>query len=559
MLDLSCRDWEAKIREGRSLVPAVSVNADEAKAAVGIFNLLHIPDVPGTPTMKSAAGEWFREIVRALFGSFDPTTGERAIRELFLLVPKKSGKTTYSAALMLIALLRNTRPRAEFILTGPTQEVAELAFRQAEGMIACDPDGFLQKRLDPKPHLKIIVDRRTKAVLRIKTFDTSVATGPKPAGILIDELHEVARIAKAGSIIGQLRGGMVSQPEAFLAFITTQSDQPPQGAFADELSVARRVRDGVLQGIPMLPVIYEFPHDMQRDRSWRDPQNWWMVTPNRGKSVTVERLQSDFIAAEAKGDAEIRRWCSQHLNIQIGIATRADGWAGAELWDRGVEEGLTLEKILARCEVVTVGIDGGGLDDLLGLGVIGRERGTKRWLGWARAWVSPEGMERRKANSPRYQDFMDDGDLQLVEKLPLDVEAVVAVVKQIDDAGLLAEVGVDAAGIGAIVDALGEIGVTTADDSKLAAVKQGIALMGAIKTIERKLADGSFLHGGARMMAWCVGNAKVMPTATAMRIARDESGYGKIDPLMALFNAAAMMALNPAGGGKITRAEEVIF
>jgi phage terminase large subunit-like protein len=48
------------------------------------------------------------------------------------------------------------------------------------------------------------------------------------------------------------------------------------------------------------------------------------------------------------------------------------------------------------------------------------------------------------------------------------------------------------------------------------------------------------------MMAWCVSNARVVPTPTAMRIARDESGYGKIDPLMALFNAAALMSMNPA-------------
>jgi hypothetical protein len=71
--------------------------------------------------------------------------------------------------------------------------------------------------------------------------------------------------------------------------------------------------------------------------------------------------------------------------------------AGAKYWDRGVEGGLDLETILARCEVVTVGIDGGGLDDLLGVAVIGRERETRRWLGWACAFVSPEGMDGRKA------------------------------------------------------------------------------------------------------------------------------------------------------------------
>jgi phage terminase large subunit-like protein len=35
-----------------------------------------------------------------------------------------------------------------------------------------------------------------------------------------------------------------------------------------------------------------------------------------------------------------------------------------------------------------------------------------------------------------------------------------------------------------------------------------------------------------------------------MRVARDEAGYGKVDPIMALFNAAHLMSLNPAPAAK---------
>jgi phage terminase large subunit-like protein len=87
----------------------------------------------------------------------------------------------------------------------------------------------------------------------------------------------------------------------------------------------------------------------------------------------------------------------------------------------------------------------------------------------------------------------------------------------------------------------------TEEAGLLKGVRQGISLMGAIKTVERKLADGSFKHDGSRMLAWCVGNARIVPTPTAMRVARDEAGLGKIDPLMAAFDAAELMATNPAG------------
>jgi len=226
------------------------------------------------------------------------------------------------------------------------------------------------------------------------------------------------------------------------------------------------------------------------------------------------------------------------------MSLRADGWAGANYWSRGVEEGLTLDAVLARSEAVVVGIDGGGLDDLLGIAVVGREKGTKAHLCWTHALISPEGLERRKANTGFYDKFVADGDLTIVEELPDDISAVTEIVEKVKVARKLAGVGVDAIGIGGIVDALAKIGVTQ-EAKLLAGVRQGIALMGAIKTVERKLVDGSFKHGGQSLMTWCAGNARIVPTPTGMRIARDDSGFGKIDPLMATFNAVALMATNP--------------
>jgi phage terminase large subunit-like protein len=53
------------------------------------------------------------------------------------------------------------------------------------------------------------------------------------------------------------------------------------------------------------------------------------------------------------------------------------------------------------------------------------------------------------------------------------------------------------------------------------------------------------IHGGQKLMAWCVGNARVEPKGNAISITKQASGTGKIDPLMATFNAVALMAMNP--------------
>ena len=57
------------------------------------------------------------------------------------------------------------------------------------------------------------------------TFDPATLTGQKPVAALIDELHVVSKMSKAASALRQLRGGMLPYPEAFMAFITTQSEE----------------------------------------------------------------------------------------------------------------------------------------------------------------------------------------------------------------------------------------------------------------------------------------------------------------------------------------------
>lgn len=541
--DFACPDWIDRLKAGRSLVPSLPLNQADAARAVGIFNKLRLPDVPGTPAMREAAGDWFRDIVASVFGSL--VNGQRRVRETFALVPKKNSKTTGGAGIMLTALLMNERPRAEFLLVGPTQEIADLAFQQAVGMV--EADEYLKARFRVQEHLKVIRDLTNGAFLKIKTFDMKVMTGSKPVGILIDELHVMSLYSYASRVLGQMRGGILANREGFLIFITTQSDQTPAGVFRQELQYARAVRDGRIAGSRMLPILYEFPEAMQTapEAPWRDPANWSMVTPNLGRSIDLDTLIADYRDACDKGEEEERRWASQHLNIEIGLALHSERWRGADYWLSSVETGLTLEAIIDRSEVCTVGIDGGGLDDLLGLSVIGRCRETRAWLAWGHAWCQAGVLELRKDIAERLRDFEAEGDLTICDDVTQDVDEAAEIVGDLLEAGLLPEkagVGLDPVGVAALVDALAARKV---DGDRVVAVGQGFRLSGAVWGAERKLKDRTLLHCGQPLMAWCVGNAKAEQRGNAVLITKQTAGKAKIDPLVALFNAFMLMTRNP--------------
>ena len=528
-------DWARRLKRGQSLLPDLPWIESEAERARRIFGGLRLPDVPGKPYLEDSAGGWLFDAVTGIFGSYDRKAQARLLREFFIMVPKKNSKTTGGAAIMLTALIMSPRPRAEFTLIAPTIAIAELAYAQAVGMIEADP--VLSAKCHIRDHRKEIIWRPTESFLRVKSFDPKTVTGGKPAGVLLDEIHVIAEQHNADRVIGQLRGGLISQPEAFLLMTTTQSERPPAGVFRAELIKARAVRDGKMAA-PLLPLIYELPPGLD----WRDQKYWPMVNPNHGFSIDATRLASDYEAADLAGIEELRRWASQHLNVEIGLALKSDNWAGAEYWEAAARF-LPLEMVLELSDVIEVGIDGGGLDDMLGLAVLGREASTGDWLLWSKAWLHPIALERRKAEAPRYRDFAALGELGIVAEIGEDVDEVAEICAAIVNTGKLDKIGVDPVGIGSVLEALAAAGI---EEKQVIGVPQGWRLSGAIKTTERRLAEGALHHGGGSLMNWCVGNARVEPRGNAITITKQAAGAGKIDPLIALFNAAALMSMNPA-------------
>lgn len=535
-------DWEDRILKGLSLIPDLPLFDAVAEKALRIFKRLKVPDLPGTPTFGEICDDWVFDFVRVIFGSYNPETKRRMLREFFLLVPKKNGKSAISAGIIVTAAIMNERPQAELYLIAPTQKIAGIAFKTARGIIALDDK--LTKLFKVQTHQKQITHLVTEAVIMILSADGDVVTGSKGCYILVDETHVLGSKHKAPEIFIELRGGLKSRPEGFFLQITTQSKERPTGQFENELQTARAVRDGEIR-LPMLAVMYELPREMVEKEEWKDPQTWGLVNPNLGLSVHLEDLVNDLRKAEREGPEALALFASQHLNVEIGVGMNTGRWVGVDYW-KGAARDITLETIMETSDVCVVGIDGGGLDDLLGLGVLGRHRDTKRWQHWGKAWADRDVLTLRKSIAPELLALEKAGELTFVDNLEDEaIPEIVEIGLQLQALGLLPEesgFGMDPEGVAKIVDALIEAGFSIED---IRAISQGYKLNAAIKAAPVKLKNGSMVHCGQRIMAWCVGNAKTETRGNAVIVTKAQSGTAKIDPLMALFNCVQLMSWNP--------------
>jgi phage terminase large subunit-like protein len=543
----ACPDWRERIVKRRSLIPS-PLFADEAAAALEVFKSLRIVDAPGKPTFGEACEEWVFDFVAAIFGAYDAEKARRLIREFFLLISKKNSKSTIAAGIMVTALIRNWRHSAELLILAPTIEVANNAFHPARDMIREDPelDWAQGGILHIQDHIRTITHKLTNAVLKVVAADNETVSGKKAAFVLVDELWLFGKKPNADAMLREATGGQVSRPEGFVIYLSTQADAEPAGVFKAKLDYFRAVRDGTIDDRKSLPVLYEFPEDMIESEAYLDPANFYVTNPNIGRSVDKEWLVDELRKVKDAVGGEYQVFLAKHLNVEIGLRLANNRWAGAKYWEGCANRALRdLDTFLGRCDVVVVGGDGGGLDDLLGLVLLGRDRDTRKWLLWAHAWAHPDVLELRQEIAPRLRDFEKEGSLTICKHPTQDVEELADIIERVKAADLMPEeaaIGLDPFGVTAMIEELIGRGI---EEKQLLGVAQGYKLNGAVLGLERKLADGTIEHDGSAMMNWVVGNAKVEKRGNAVLVTKQIAGKAKIDPLIAAFNAVMLMARNP--------------
>lgn len=400
---------------------------DAAARAVEFFRLLkHIKGPWAGRPFELAP--WQREkIIEPLFGwkrahtCASPTKhnsltceyGRRRYRELDLLVPRKNGKTSLCAGLLLIGLCADDEQGAEcYCMAGDLDQAADLIFDVAATMV--DKSPVLKERLRVFRSANRIVDPITGSFLQAIPGDWEGAMGFSPHVAVMDE-HEVQANTKLENAITSGMGAR-QQPIFIRASTVGRNINSPTGR------LYLRIKD-VLGGVRAarpdeLVVLFEAPVDAD----WRKVKTWIVANPGYGVS-----LQPAFVAGQIR--KAIDEPAERDEILQYGInrwPVLTGTWMPVDKWDTC--GALIDEAALAgrRC-IVGVGIS--SATDLAAVAILfPPETAADPYVLLMVHYLPEDTMRDRKGSqdAPPYADWVEKGALKLTAGNVIDYATIEA-------------------------------------------------------------------------------------------------------------------------------------
>lgn len=227
---------------------------------------------------------------------------------------------------------------------------------------------------------------------------------------------------------------------------------------------------------------------------------------------------------------------------ETGNQPRSERWIGSKYWSEGARPAMTLNDIIATADQCVVAFDGGGLDDLLSMSVLGRNAKTRKWMHWSKVWADSDILTLRKEISEPLAGLVAEGDLTLVNDLEAEAfPAIVGLCDQLRQAQLLPDeggFGMPPDGVSTIVDALIDADFT---DDDIWGISQGWRMNWAVELTPVKLKNDSLRHCDQPHMRWCASEAKTERRGNSLLVTKERSAPALVGPLLALFSSVLLM------------------
>lgn len=234
---------------------------------------------------------WQKALVAAMFGIVDKITGLRKYQEVVLIVGRKNGKSTLSAAIGLYLMIADGELGPEIYSVATKRDQAKIIWLEAKRMIKKSP--ALSKRI--KTLVAEINSSMNDSFFKPLGRDSDTLDGLNVHGALFDEVHAW----KDMNLYDVIFDGTSSREQP-LVFVTSTAGTVRESVFDRlygecELTINGYNDENGYKNERLLPIIYE----LDDRKEWIDKNAWIKANPGLGTIKKIDNLEAKVNKAKA--------------------------------------------------------------------------------------------------------------------------------------------------------------------------------------------------------------------------------------------------------------------
>ena len=356
--------------------------------------------------------DWQKFIMYSIYGFYHKSDGTRLVRNAYIEISRKNGKTALVAAMCLYHLIADGEQNAQVILSATSAKQAKICFDMCVNFIRpLDPKGKFFKR-----YRDSIKFARTNSELHIVAADASRLDGYNASMYVCDELHEF----QDGSVFNVLQSSTGMREQPLGVCITTAGFNQTSFCY-DMRSNCIDILHGIKSDDSQFCIIYT----LDEDDDYRDEKKWVKCSPNLGTTVKWEYLRQQLVQAQ-NNPALLTNFLTKLMNKWV---SSVEEWLPNEYINRCMEK--VDIKDYRNCYAF-VGQDLGSTGDLTALTVMipPSENNIDKYV--FKTWYFlPEAALNKGVNADIYRKWYRQGYLNVTKGNVTDYDHVLNVAMEL--------------------------------------------------------------------------------------------------------------------------------
>lgn len=483
--------------------------------------------------------KWQRRMIRRIFGWLNSDTGTRVIREVYVEIPRKNGKSFLGSFFALYLLFADQEPGAEVVSAAADTEQAALVYDVAKQIVL--NNRFLSSLC--RTYKRSMAVYRTASKYMVLSADAYTKHGKNLSGIIFDELHAQPN----RELVDVLTTSTSARRQPLAVYLTT-AGYDRNSICWEKHEYARRVLDGSIEDHRFYPVIFA----ADKDDDWTSEDVWFKANPNLGVSKQLEYMRSECEKAKKEPAYE-----NTFKRLELNIWTEQDiRWMPMSSWDKCDAE-VSLDEFAGR--ECYAGLDLSTKEDMTCLSLVFPEQlpdpnsPTGHQVGYAILpfYFLPEEAIYR---NPVYRTFRDRKDVIVTPGPIIDYTFIEHKIKKINEIVQIKEIAFDRWNATQV-----SINLANNEGMEMFPFGQGFGSMSSpTKELMALVLAKRVRHGGNRVLRWNAANVTVEQNAAGDLKPSKKKSTDRIDGIVATIMGLDR-AMRNAGSSEVYESREMIF